>query len=292
MTYTHWSLRFVTISDTSLADVTAAILAGGLGTRLRPVIADRPKVLAEVQGRPFLGYLLDQLSAAGLRLVVLCTGYMGEQVRSAFGNSYGRLRLVYSQEAFPLGTGGALRLALPLFDSDSVLVMNGDSFCETDLGGFWNWHCARKAEATLVLTKVADTKRYGKVQTRADGLVLRFEEKSDVGGPGWMNAGIYILSRHLLLGIPEGRCISLESQVFPAWVGRPLYGYRGGGRLLDIGTPESYGAAEQFFASPGTLVRQEISTHEDIAPGQVAPGYSRTHGSKDTSMDMSKRGDP
>ena len=109
--------------------VTAAILAGGLGTRLRSVVKDRPKVLAEIRGVPFLTYLLDQLAAAGVRDVVLCTGYMGEQVRSAFGDSYGGMCLSYSQESSPLGTAGALRLALPLFKSSSVLVMNGDSFC-------------------------------------------------------------------------------------------------------------------------------------------------------------------
>src|SRR5512137_1697432 len=94
-----------------LSEVTAAILAGGLGTRLRSVIADRPKVLAEVQRRPFLEYLLDQLITAKVRDVVLCTGYMGEQIRTRLGDSYGPLRLFYSQETFPMGTGGALRFA-------------------------------------------------------------------------------------------------------------------------------------------------------------------------------------
>src|SRR5215210_9346159 len=103
----------------SLGDVTAVILAGGLGTRLRSAVADRPKVMAEIHGRPFLAYLLDQLFAAGVGRVVLCTGYMGEQVSSFFGESYGPLRLTYSRESAPLGTGGALRLALPHLDSDT-----------------------------------------------------------------------------------------------------------------------------------------------------------------------------
>src|SRR5947208_1434645 len=108
-----------------LSGVVAAILAGGFGTRLRSVVADRPKPLATISGRPFLAYQLDQLAAVGLRRVVLCTGYRGDQVEATFGRHYAGMRLEYSLEAAPLGTAGALRLALPLLDSDHVLVMNG-----------------------------------------------------------------------------------------------------------------------------------------------------------------------
>ena len=111
------------IKMVKLSDITAAILAGGQGTRLRPVLADRPKVLAEVMGRPFLSYLLDQLSSAGARKVILCTGYMGDMVQEVYGGTYKSLHLLYSREDEPLDTGGALRLALPLIDSDCVLVM-------------------------------------------------------------------------------------------------------------------------------------------------------------------------
>lgn len=245
--------NFETTQD--LAGVTVAILAGGLGTRLRSVVADQPKVLAEVRGRPFLAYLLHQLAAAGFRYIVLCTGYLGEQVRAAFGDAYGSLRLVYSQESSPLGTAGAIRLALPLFKPglseanvpDSVLVMNGDSFCEANLRDFWTWHCARSADATLLLTHVPNTKRYGRVLVDDDGCVLSFDEKGNKGGPGWINAGIYLLNHRLLLTIPKSGDVSLEREVFPAWIGR-LYGYRNEGRFLDIGTPESYAIAKQFFA--------------------------------------------
>lgn len=229
-------------------EVTAAILAGGLGTRLRSVVADRPKVLAEVGGRPFLAYLLDQLAEAGVRDVVLCTGYLGGQVRAMFGESYRSLGLAYSQESSPLGTGGTLRLAFPFFRSDTVLVMNGDSFCEADLRTLWAWHCARGAEATLVLTEMADTRRYGRVHVNADGLVLGFDEKGDQSVRGWISAGIYLLHHRLLRAIPESGAVSLEREMFPSWVGRGLYGYRSEGRFLDIGTPETYAMAELFFA--------------------------------------------
>jgi len=232
-----------------LAGATAAILVGGLGTRLRPVVAEVPKVLAEVRGRPFLAYLLDQLAAAGVRYVVLCTGYLREQVQATFGDSYSSLRLAYSREPSPLGTAGALRLALPLFKSDPVLVMNGDSFCKADLRDFWAWHQARGANATVLLTKVSDTSRYGRVHVNTDGLVLSFDEKNNKGGSGWINAGIYLLSYRLLLTIPRNGAVSLEREVFPAWICRELYSYRSEGRFLDIGTPEAYALAEQFFAA-------------------------------------------
>jgi D-glycero-alpha-D-manno-heptose 1-phosphate guanylyltransferase len=227
--------------------VSAVILAGGLGTRLSSVLADRQKVLAEFGGRPFLAVLLDQLADLGMREVVLCTGHLGEQVQSALGRTHGPLHLVYSRETSPRGTAGALRAALPLLKSDTVLVMNGDSFCEADLKAFWAWHCAREADATLLLARVEDTRRYGRVRVDDDGFVLSFDEKDGTGGPGWINAGIYLVGRQLLLEIPPDRAVSLERTVFPEWIGRGLYGYRCDSRFLDIGTPEAYAAAERFL---------------------------------------------
>jgi D-glycero-alpha-D-manno-heptose 1-phosphate guanylyltransferase len=230
-----------------LTAVSAAILAGGLGTRLRSVVDDRPKVLAEIGGQPFLAYLLDQLSDYNVTSVVLCTGYRGDQVRAAFGDTYGKLKLMYSRELSPLGTAGALRLALPFFASESMLVLNGDSFCDANLETFWQWHHERGADITLLLTQMSDTKRYGRVDVDAEARVLKFEEKSCSSGPGWVNAGIYLLSRKLLETISPGCALSLERDVFPTRIGRGLYGYCNAGSFLDIGTPESYGFAGQFF---------------------------------------------
>ncbi|NLC72084.1 MAG: NTP transferase domain-containing protein, partial [Desulfuromonadaceae bacterium] len=175
-----------------------AILAGGLGTRLRSVVSDRPKVLAEIGGKPFLAYLLDHLSSFGFGTVVLCTGYLGEQIAQRFGKRYGEMELFYSQESSPLGTAGALRLALPLLKSESALVVNGDSFCDADLRGFWEWHREREADASMLLVEVPDTRRYGRVSVDNKGRVIRFEEKNEEGAPGWINAGIYLIRRRLL----------------------------------------------------------------------------------------------
>ncbi|HEX2244456.1 MAG TPA: nucleotidyltransferase family protein [Gammaproteobacteria bacterium] len=223
------------------------MLAGGRGTRLLPVVSDRPKTLAEIHGRPFLHYLLDQLSTAGCSRVVLCTGHLGEQIERGIGKRYRNLQISYSRETRPLGTGGALRLALPHLMSDPVLVMNGDSFCATDLRSFWDWHCGRGSQATMLLVEVPNTKRYGSVKINADGAVTEFVEKKH-DGTGLINAGVYLLSRQVIDSIPDGT-VSLEHDIFPALMSHPLYGYQERGRFLDIGTPEDFAAAEEFFAA-------------------------------------------
>jgi len=212
---------------------------------LRAQIPDRPKALAEVAGRPFLSYQLDQLEAVGIKTVVLCTGYRGEQIQQAFGPAYGAMRLRYAQEPTPLGTAGALRFALPLLDAETVLAMNGDAFWEVDLETWGRWHTQRRATASIVLAHMADTSRYGRVQVDRLSRVRAFEEKS-AGGPGWMNAGVYLLSQQVIAHIPTGRPVSIEREVFPRLVGHGLYGYRSRSRFLDIGTPESYRMAEAF----------------------------------------------
>ena len=193
--------------------------------------------------------MLDQLASAGIAQVVLCTGYLGKQVRAALGEVYGRLRLVYSQESSPLGTAGALRLALPFFPSDSVLIMNGDSFCPVDLRAFWEWHGAKGAEATLLVSQAPDPSPFGWVQLEAGGRVLAFKEKekSPPPGPRMINAGIYLIKRGLLKMIPPGRTVSLERDFFPTLLSRKLYGYQCQASLIDIGTPETYAEAERFL---------------------------------------------
>jgi NDP-sugar pyrophosphorylase family protein len=229
-------------------EITAVILAGGLGTRLKSVVADRPKVMADVACRPFLAYLLDQIGATGISRVVICTGYKAEIVAEQFGASYRGLNLIYSQEQAPLGTGGALRLAgTHLRGPDPVLVLNGDSYCDFDLPAFLDWHCSTSAKASLILTEMPDTGRYGRVEVDDTGNVLGFSEKLAGSGKGWINAGIYLLSRDFLQSLPPSAPLSIERDVFPRWVGRGLRGFRCRARFIDIGTPESYSMAEQFF---------------------------------------------
>ncbi len=233
-----------------LTGVTAAILAGGLGTRLRDAVADRPKVLAPVAGRPFLAYLLDFLAAASVRRIVLLIGFRSDQVRSAFGDRRDEMTLAYSEEPSPLGTGGALRAAMDLIDSETILLLNGDSYCRLSLASFAAFHRRRGAEASLALARVDDAGRFGRVATAPDGRVTAFAEKEAGGGSGWINAGVYLFQRSLLEEIPTSRPVSLEREMLPAWIEkRAVYGRRSRGPFLDIGTPESYAAAADFLAT-------------------------------------------
>jgi D-glycero-alpha-D-manno-heptose 1-phosphate guanylyltransferase len=239
-------------------DVTSAILAGGLGTRLRPAVADRPKVLASVGGRPYLTYLLGQLARASVREAVLLIGYRGEQVREMIGNSYEGMRLRYSVEESPLGTAGALRRALPLLTTPTVLLLNGDSFCDADLDGFRLFHRENCAAASLVLTRVSDTSRFGRVEVLRSGRVERFEEKGSARGRGWINAGIYLVERERIAALPPSQPLSLERDALPAWIAEGcVFGFRHEGCFLDIGTPESYGEAESFFREPALASHAE-----------------------------------
>ncbi|MDQ7821494.1 MAG: nucleotidyltransferase family protein [Candidatus Eremiobacteraeota bacterium] len=228
-------------------DLTAVILAGGLGTRLRSVLPDRPKTLAPVNGRPFLAYLLYFLGRAGIRHAVLSTGYKGEEVESVFGDHYSGMELAYSRESSPLGTGGALRLALSRVRSPLMLVINGDSFCSFSPREFLEFHGRHGESTSMVLIEVADTSRFGCVDVDNEGIIHRFIEKDSSGGPGFINAGIYLITGGTVAGIPEGKPLSLERDLFPALAGRGLFGYRSPGPFLDIGTPETFREAQEFF---------------------------------------------
>lgn len=232
----------------NLSNITIAILAGGLGTRLRSAVPGRPKVLAEVHNRPFLTFLLDQLVSADARHVVLCTGHMAGEIHEKLGEAYKSLRLDYSREHEPLGTAGALRLALPYLSSDLVLVMNGDSYINADLNAFLEWFLEKDPAAALILVKVADTRRFGRVASDEGGHVTSFEEKGGNVGPGWISAGVYLLKKKLVETIPSGNKSSLEQDFFPGLISKGLYGYGCEGQFLDIGTPESYAHAKSFFS--------------------------------------------
>ena len=232
-----------------LSAPTAVILAGGLGTRLRSVVPETQKVLATVSGRPFVTFLLDQLVRAEAGEVVLCTGYGAEEVQRVLGDRYGTLRLRYSREEEPLGTGGALRLALPYIDSDPVVVMNGDSFVDLSLAAFWDWYTKRRCTPAMVLARVSDRSRFGRVELAEDGRILRFEEKGETAKSGWINAGVYLLERAFIERIPTGRFHSLERDLFPGLIEKGLYGYRCEGAFVDIGTPESYGLARSCMGN-------------------------------------------
>jgi histidinol-phosphate phosphatase family protein len=242
----------------ALGRIDAFVLAGGLGTRLGKAVPGHQKVVAPVAGRSVLAQVLDQLADAGIRRAVVGVGHLASQVRASLGESHGPIAVAYSEEAELLGTAGALRHARDLLASDPVLVLNGDSYVEVNLAAFLAWHRARRAAASILLTTVPDPVRYGTVETDSGGRVLAFREKAPAdpaqpedkrSAPAWISAGVYLLSRAVIEGLAQRAPSSLERDVFPFLVGAGLYAYPGGGRFIDIGTPESYAEAQEFFAS-------------------------------------------
>jgi NDP-sugar pyrophosphorylase family protein len=219
-----------------------------MGTRLRSVVADRPKVLALVAGRPFLTYLLDQVERIGIRRVVLSTGHLSEQFADAIGDEYRGMAIAYAQEQAPLGTGGAIKFAGQQVTTDHVLVMNGDSYFDADLAAYAAWHVASGQDASLLLVEVSDASRFGTVTLQADGVhVAAFLEKQPAHVPGRINAGVYMLRRPMFDQIPAGPC-SIERDVFPRWLERfDVRGWVTGGEFIDIGIPDEYRRSHDFM---------------------------------------------
>ena len=228
-------------------DLDVVILCGGTGTRLRSVVHDRPKPMAEVQGRPFLDLLIAYFAGYGCRRFVLCTGHQGDRIRDYYAAS--DLEIAMSHETEPLGTAGAVAHAKDMIHSDPFLLINGDSHCPVDVAGLLAFHRSRQAQLTLVVTQSEDTKDQGRVIFGQNFRLIRFDEKDPEAGAGYVNAGIYLLEKIVLSQIPkEGRC-SLEYDLLPRQVSRDTYVYVCDAPLIDIGTPERYAFARTFFAN-------------------------------------------
>ena len=231
----------------NLSQVTAVILAGGLGTRLRKIVSDRPKVMAEINGKPFLYYLLNQLAEAGIERVVISTGYMSQKIEETIGSSYRSLHIDYSKEEKPLGTAGALKLAGQVDGTNYHLVMNGDSFTEVDLVSLMVVHKKSDANITIIVKAVEDSSRYGKIQINDNNNITGFTEKASCTGRGFINAGVYMMNTSVLLEIPGKLPCSLENDFFPKMLDKGIYGYETKEKFIDIGTPKSFAKAEAFF---------------------------------------------
>ena len=219
----------------------ALVLAGGQGTRLRPLTLSVPKPVMPLAGRPFLTFMLDWLRRHGVDEVLLSCGFLSDAVERVLGDIYQGVRLRYVIEDEPLGTAGPMRLAADMgLLADRVLVLNGDTLTDLDLTAEVAQHERTGAVGTLALVAVAETASYGSVPTAGDGQVEAFLEKTPNPPTNRINAGAYVLEREVVDRIPAGRAVSFETEVFPSLVGEGLYGYKADGYWIDIGTPERY----------------------------------------------------
>ena len=220
----------------------ALVLAGGEGTRLRPLTRTTPKPVMPLAGRPFLTFLLDWLRRHGVDDVILSCGFLSNGVKAVLGDIYNGMRLRYVFEDEPLGTAGPVRLAHDEgLLAERLLVLNGDVLTDMDLGAEIQQHARTRALATLALVTVVETSSYGVVPTDAEGRVEAFLEKTGGEVPtNRINAGAYVIDRELVESIPAGRAVSFEREVFPGLVGAGLYGWHADGYWIDMGTAERY----------------------------------------------------
>lgn len=228
----------------------AVILVGGKGTRLASVVSDVPKPLAPVHGRPFLDYVLDYLCASGqVSRFILATGHLADKVEAHYGARYRGIDILYSRETDPLGTGGAVLNAMrQLTLSTPFLLLNGDSFVDADLLALQQLHQASASGLTLALFPVDDAARFGTVCV-AGSRVSAFSEKTGLNQPGLINSGIYLIEPAVLQPWLQDRApLSLETAIMPQLVAaNRVHALVGGSRFIDIGLPETYQAALDFF---------------------------------------------
>ena len=244
----------------------ALILAGGEGTRLRPLTSTIPKPVVPLADRPFIAYMIEWLRRHGVEDVILACGFMAADVREVLGDGAALgVRLRYVEEPRPLGTGGALKYAQELLD-ERFLMLNGDVLTDIDLTAQLEQHERTGARATLALVAVDDPSAYGLVRLAGDRAVTEFLEKPEQSSidTNLINAGAYVLERDVLEEMPAaGTNVSIERDVFPRLVGRGLFGHPSGGYWLDIGTPERY------LQGTFDIVRGAVETPVPVHPDGV-----------------------
>jgi D-glycero-alpha-D-manno-heptose 1-phosphate guanylyltransferase len=224
----------------------AVVLAGGFGKRLQQVVPDLPKPMAPISGRPFLEILLATLARKGVDRVVLSLGFMAEKISGYFGLKFAGMDLIYVVEDKPLGTGGAVRLAMEKCHQDHFFVFNGDTFLDLEMDALDQlWH--QNHRPVIVARHVPDTVRYGRLLF-AKGRVTGFTEKGQ-NGLGFINAGCYVFNRGQLDGFALNKAFSLELDYLAKVVSNsPFDVFVTSGQFIDIGVPEDYHLAQNELA--------------------------------------------
>ena len=232
--------------------ITAILLAGGLGSRIRPLFPDIPKPMIPIAGLPVIEWIVRLWALQGVRHFVLSTGYLGEVIEQYFRElaELSSLQIQCVREQSPLGTGGGVAFAVQVVAvHDALLIGNADSLSSVDIASCFKEFTVRRADVLIGTAFHKDTAQYGSVEVGRDNNICSFREK--VGGPGFVNAGVYLMRKDLLPRFASGALVSMERGIFPtllkegaAFVAHPIQG-----EFLDIGTPAGYTAAEEFLHS-------------------------------------------
>lgn len=224
----------------------AIILAGGFGTRLQHVIKEIPKPMAPINGVPFLSFVLNMLIPLDIQHVVLSTGYLHEKIFDFYQNRYKSLKISYAQETSPLGTGGGLRFALQQCETDNVLVLNGDTLFRIQFDSFFDFFLSKKADVAIALRNVSDVSRYGSVIVNEHQKIIRFTEKNELQGEGFINGGIYLLKKSAFQKFIFPEKFSFEKDFMEKYcASENFYGFYSDGYFIDIGIPCDYERAQR-----------------------------------------------
>lgn len=243
----------------NLNDIDVVILCGGLGTRLKPIISDKPKVLAKIGNVTFLDILINNISFYGFKNIILCIGHLKDHIKRHFDYycndyyTYNDYNIKFSEENEPLGTGGALKNAELLIESDPFIVMNGDSICNINFKKFIDFHIDKKALLSMVLARSVISKDYGIVSLDNSSKIISFNEKSVDNNNALINAGIYIMQKDVFSYMPKQKTFSLEYDLFPKLCDGRFYGFITESEIIDIGTPERYERYERSMRLIGGI---------------------------------------
>lgn len=256
----------------------AIIIAGGLGTRLRPLTYNTPKPIVPVVNRPFIVHQIEHLVKHGVDEIILSLHYLPDEIKKILGD--GRqwgIKINYSIEEHPLGTAGAVKNADKFFDSGPMVIFNGDVLTDINISKVVNFHREKRARVTLTLTEVEDPTPFGLILTDKEGRVTKFIEK-----PGWnvvtaktINAGIYVVDPKIFANVPKGKEHSFERELYPALLekGEPIFGFLSKAYWIDIGNPEKYKEAHQAILRGevavkifGTRIEGKIWLGKDTHP--------------------------
>jgi len=227
-----------------ISSIDTLILCGGQGTRLRSVVTDKPKILVEIQNRPFIGHMLNKLEYHGIKNVVLCTGYMHNLIEEWVSLSYtGGLKIICSQELKPLGTAGAIQNARDFILSKYFFVINGDTYSDISYNDFISDFIKKKSFGSVAITNAKNTSDYGSIIFDRFGRLLSFKEKSKKNINSYINLGVYIFKRNIINHIANGAKVSLEKELIPKILkqkNKPIFTFKHQGLFFDFGTPERY----------------------------------------------------
>ncbi|MEW6773705.1 MAG: HAD-IIIA family hydrolase [Bacteroidota bacterium] len=228
-------------------NIPALILAGGLGTRLKHLVPDMPKPMANVAGKPFLYYILKHLQCQGIKDVYLSVGYKAEVIQNYFHQTFHNLKLHYILEDEPLGTGGALKLAFQKINAENILVINGDTFLNVNLKELFHAH--QNEKMTMALKYIYHSNRYGFVETNDNNYLCGFTEKSNTLKSGYINAGVYLINKKFFLNnIPSQKIFSFENDFLEKiYTHHKIKTIKVNNYFIDIGVPDDYLKAQNDF---------------------------------------------